>query len=144
MLLLVIVIIICKICLIFRQEIHESVSQKMRQLNLLWNIFNRDSTIRLLTSSFFTVFYNILYIYDTVYVNHIIIYISNKLLKPRLSLDEAAPWWVCSFSSIFTIYSTYPSFCSFLWINVQILISCWTQYRKNIHELTLQTGTKFE
>ena len=35
MLRLVIVIIICKICLNFRQEIYESVSQKMRQLNLL-------------------------------------------------------------------------------------------------------------
>ena len=58
MLRLVIVNIICKICVNFRQEIHESVLQKMRQLNLLWNIFNRDSTIRLLTSSFFTVFYN--------------------------------------------------------------------------------------
>ena len=48
---LLIVIIICKICVNFRQEIHESVLQKMRQLNLLWNIFNRESTIRLLTSS---------------------------------------------------------------------------------------------
>ena len=32
MLRLVIVIIICKICVKFRQEIHESVLQKMRQL----------------------------------------------------------------------------------------------------------------
>ena len=32
---LVMVNIICKICVNFRQEIHESVLQKMRQLNLL-------------------------------------------------------------------------------------------------------------